>query len=71
VAEYLGQEDIVGNVLVFEAVATDSAVVAAEVAVISRVGRGSRRRRKRTFELALEDESGIPKFFPRETERWR
>ena len=36
-----GQEDIVGNVLMFEAVATDSAVVAAEVALVSRVVEGA------------------------------
>ena len=124
VPEDLGQEDIVGNVLMFEAVATDSAVVAAEVALVSRVVEGAEgggnvlgelwgpvvvltasgegkllRSRSRSrawisflgvaedrgdvgleswcrepdqvFELALEDESGIPKFFPRETERWR
>ena len=41
--EDLGEEDIGGDVLGFERVATDGAVGRAEVALVSRVGRGSRR----------------------------
>jgi hypothetical protein len=48
-SEDLGEEDIVGDVFGFEAVATDGAVGGAEVALVSRVGPGSRRRRKRTL----------------------
>ena len=47
--EDLGEEDIVGDVVGFELVAEDGAVGAAEVALVSRVGQGSRRRRKRTW----------------------
>jgi hypothetical protein len=39
----LGEEDIGGDVLGFEHVATDGAVGRAEVALVARVGRGSRR----------------------------
>jgi hypothetical protein len=46
--EDLGEEDIAGDVLGFEHVATDGAVGGAEMALVSRVGRGSRRR-KRTW----------------------
>jgi hypothetical protein len=49
VAEDLGEEDIVGDVLGFEAVAQMAPEALAEVALVSRVGRGSRRRRKRTW----------------------
>jgi hypothetical protein len=45
----LDEEDIVGDVLGFEHGATDGAVGGAEVALVSRVGQGSRRRRKRTW----------------------
>jgi hypothetical protein len=47
----LGEEDIVGLVFGFELVATDDAVGAAEVALVSKGDRGSRRRRKRTWEV--------------------
>jgi hypothetical protein len=48
-AEDLSEKDIVGLVFRFEAVATDGAVGAAEVAGFPGLGRGSRRRRKRTW----------------------
>jgi hypothetical protein len=48
-AEDLCEEDIVGLVFGFEAVAADGAVGGAQVARFSGVGRGSRRRRKRTL----------------------
>jgi hypothetical protein len=40
-SEDLGEEDIVGDVVGFEAVATDGAVGGAEVVLVSRVVRGS------------------------------
>ena len=46
--EDLGEEDIAGDVLGFEHVATDGAVGASGGGLVSRVGRGSRRR-KRTW----------------------
>jgi hypothetical protein len=42
VSEDLGEEDIVGDVFGFEHVATDGAVGGAQVALVSRVGPGSR-----------------------------
>jgi hypothetical protein len=45
----LGEEDIVGDILGFELVAADGAVGAAEGGRVSKEGRGSRRRRKRTL----------------------
>jgi hypothetical protein len=51
-AEDLGEEDIVGLVFGFEFVATDGAVGAAQVALVSRAGRGNRRRRTRTWGAA-------------------
>jgi len=47
--EDLGEGNIGGDLLGFEHVATDGAVGGAEVALVSRVGRESRRRRKRTW----------------------
>jgi hypothetical protein len=44
-----GEEDIVGDVFGFELVATDGAVGRAQVSWFPRVGRGSRRWRKRTW----------------------
>jgi hypothetical protein len=48
-AEDLGEEDIVGDVFGFELVATDGAVGSSASVLVSRVGPGSRRRRKRTW----------------------
>jgi hypothetical protein len=48
-AEDLGEEDIVGDVVGFELVATDGAVGSSASGRVSRADRGSRRRRKRTW----------------------
>jgi hypothetical protein len=61
-AEDLCEENIVGLVFGFELVATDGAVGGAEVALVSRVGRGSRRRRKRWPVVMLTASEGREAF---------
>jgi hypothetical protein len=52
IAEDLGEEDIVGDVFGFELVATGWRRRRSGVGRVSRAGRGSRRRRKRTWEAS-------------------
>jgi hypothetical protein len=60
-SEDLGEEDIVGDVVGFEHVATDGAVGASAGGRVSKVGRGSRRRRKRTLgAMAARSSATVP-----------